>query len=727
MPTYRSITLSLISQFDILTIPEFPSPQNAYLPLEDPFSSDGASSNISQVHPTITVYIPLYPSSQFWLKYSISPPHPPSQLYYFKLFILNKHVVSWGCGEEEKYNGKTMFALFDAGEMWTGARNMERRMLCFGECAGDMEVRVYRAKCRKRTRGEATKFLESEVSMVQDSNINLMPAGMLERHQPQRFYRYALLDPIDQPFAIFRYCYRTWEQLETLGIRPDYASSTASIRAMLPPQSEHSKFNIETASTSSNSSQHTSNFQTYSSSTPTGSFPYGSSDGLFTASTTSLALTLPPDVAHARRGSPIKKSIKRSPAIYKLADEHCSMLTRQEIGLQLEPDSTDESKGEETSIPLQTDKLEPCNEDILTSAEEIEEEKLSGQKLELEHGGTYKEAIAKSHYSRTPTPPAPRFLSSPQPPLGVSKGRRNKSPHLEQHSPSTLPAVSKASTWLSRIRTSSPIPNSTKDETSSSRQQEFNYHPERRRLSPLSEEPEQHLSPLEAPPPPSTWFSRIQTRTPSPYGNSPNSGKPVVESPNRFCRSVSKLKGVVASAKKRRGRGRGKGGEKEMRRLWLEEKLEQSSTDGFGNTPSLTISDMDALGGGSQEWDNMSEGDLILKKRGAQYHKQIKEPFGQEGSESESDPELQSALSSKTNLSLTLKGLRKKGNREALQRYNPIPKTVVKDREPIENLVHHPSPPRPKTVISPKRSMKYEGTADKTIAFFGERNAPVSK
>lgn len=102
MPTYRSLTISLISQFDILTIPEYAPPS---IP-PDPFTD---SSNIpTLVDPStaiVSIYIPTYPCSQFWLSYSIAPPWPPGLLYYFKLFVNGTCLVSWGCGEEDGYKG----------------------------------------------------------------------------------------------------------------------------------------------------------------------------------------------------------------------------------------------------------------------------------------------------------------------------------------------------------------------------------------------------------------------------------------------------------------------------------------------------------------------------------------------------------------------------------------------------------------------------------------------
>ena len=105
MPTYRSITISITSQFDICQLPEYAPPTST----NDPFSTLPALLNPEQA--LVTVYIPTYPSSQFWLRYSVAPPYPPKAIYYFKLYLNGKCVVSWGCGEDEKYCGKTVFGL----------------------------------------------------------------------------------------------------------------------------------------------------------------------------------------------------------------------------------------------------------------------------------------------------------------------------------------------------------------------------------------------------------------------------------------------------------------------------------------------------------------------------------------------------------------------------------------------------------------------------------------
>lgn len=47
---------------------------------------------------------------------------------------------------------------------------------------------------------------------------SLLNAGRAGPDQPKRYYQFALIDPIGQPFATFRYYYRTWDQLRDLGL-----------------------------------------------------------------------------------------------------------------------------------------------------------------------------------------------------------------------------------------------------------------------------------------------------------------------------------------------------------------------------------------------------------------------------------------------------------------------------------------------------------------------------
>jgi hypothetical protein len=57
-----------------------------------------------------------------------------------------------------------------------------------------------------------------ETGETHTNSSSLVNAGRASSDYPKRFYKFALIDPIDQPFATFRYYYRTWEQLENMGL-----------------------------------------------------------------------------------------------------------------------------------------------------------------------------------------------------------------------------------------------------------------------------------------------------------------------------------------------------------------------------------------------------------------------------------------------------------------------------------------------------------------------------
>lgn len=50
----------------------------------------------------------------------------------------------------------------------------------------------------------------------------------MSTEQPKRFYKFALIDPVDQPFVTFRYFYRTREQLRYLGVLGDEEQEEAA-------------------------------------------------------------------------------------------------------------------------------------------------------------------------------------------------------------------------------------------------------------------------------------------------------------------------------------------------------------------------------------------------------------------------------------------------------------------------------------------------------------------
>lgn len=148
MPTYRSITTSLVSQFDLMIIPEYPPPAS------HPDSKSMLPIHINEELSLVSVFIPTYSGSQFWISYSIAPPNPPKALYYFKLFLNGACVVSWGCGKEDEYKGKTMFGLYESDAKMEGETGIQKKILCFrdeseGSDEDILEIKVYRCKGRR--------------------------------------------------------------------------------------------------------------------------------------------------------------------------------------------------------------------------------------------------------------------------------------------------------------------------------------------------------------------------------------------------------------------------------------------------------------------------------------------------------------------------------------------------------------------------------------------------
>ncbi|KAF2850189.1 hypothetical protein T440DRAFT_116401 [Plenodomus tracheiphilus IPT5] len=231
MPTYRSINISLHSQFDIETFPEYPpEPKENYLARG---ISGFVPTLIDDTSSTCSVYVPALPGSTFWISYSVEPPVPAGHYFLFKLYINGAHIVSFSTGKEDGWEGKTMFGLFERSEGVDNGKRMEKRVLCFTppdrkdhmwkdvanvhDETARLEIKVHRANGRRRTERVFEDYAKTPHAK-NGKGISLVSAGRAGPEQPKRFYRFALTDPVDQPFATFRYYYRTWDQLRGLGL-----------------------------------------------------------------------------------------------------------------------------------------------------------------------------------------------------------------------------------------------------------------------------------------------------------------------------------------------------------------------------------------------------------------------------------------------------------------------------------------------------------------------------
>ncbi|KAK7547087.1 hypothetical protein IWX49DRAFT_484054, partial [Phyllosticta citricarpa] len=214
MPTYKNITLSLRSSAaETAPLFEYPPPADSPVQLEDAHQRSAA------------VYVPAMPKLNFWIAYHVKRPIPVNVKYFvFKLYMERRLVVTWGVGEEDGWKGKAMFGLFENKEWRSG---LEKRAFAFGDLWEEegeevdretdhhtrfLEVRVLRAFARKRVVREVMRLEDTEVGREGAGNVELVNAGTVQRGEPRRFYQYALRDTLVEPFAVFKYYYRTWSE-----------------------------------------------------------------------------------------------------------------------------------------------------------------------------------------------------------------------------------------------------------------------------------------------------------------------------------------------------------------------------------------------------------------------------------------------------------------------------------------------------------------------------------
>ncbi|KAM3418905.1 hypothetical protein BST61_g4864 [Cercospora zeina] len=218
MPEQRGISVSLQSQYDALSLPEFPGPVSPNRESESPVPSK--SRHESDQTNVVEAYTPIYPGSQFWILFRCSQPPEDTRYYYFKLFLDAKCVLSWGCGENNAWSGRVGFGIFESsGDDLAGQPLIEKRAFVFphmeetGE-GGSFEIRVYRATARKRQDRPIKMWKQNAASEGMKMNI----AGYMKPHEPRWMHAYALLDPINKPYASFVYHCHTGQQLRQLGL-----------------------------------------------------------------------------------------------------------------------------------------------------------------------------------------------------------------------------------------------------------------------------------------------------------------------------------------------------------------------------------------------------------------------------------------------------------------------------------------------------------------------------
>jgi hypothetical protein len=174
MPIYRGIKLKLHTPFSIQGLPEI-------APTENISHCSPAKHFADEPQSSVSVFIPFVPQAHFWISYNVEqPPTEPGVFYVFKLLINGQPIVTWCCGEEEKWKGKTMFSLHDSEQHnVVASAGMEKRFFHFSKKKDEateeespdkqmsrhnteqehcVEVRVCRANVKIRTSRELQKF-----------------------------------------------------------------------------------------------------------------------------------------------------------------------------------------------------------------------------------------------------------------------------------------------------------------------------------------------------------------------------------------------------------------------------------------------------------------------------------------------------------------------------------------------------------------------------------------
>lgn len=201
MPTFRGICISVQTQYDSASIPEYPPLSVSLTP--SPRKEHGASNiNSYKLTPSsdlnssssdfsrrasraAEVYIPQYYGAQFWIHYQCSEPPPEfdiseqlksteTRLYYFKLYLRGKCVLSWGVGPEDRWAGKVSFGIYNSGTDFDGRRVLEKRGFFFKKEEGTpdsdhgFEIKVFRSKGRRR---EETRYEKWEKGVDGDCGL----------------------------------------------------------------------------------------------------------------------------------------------------------------------------------------------------------------------------------------------------------------------------------------------------------------------------------------------------------------------------------------------------------------------------------------------------------------------------------------------------------------------------------------------------------------------------
>ncbi|KAI3543950.1 hypothetical protein CSPX01_05965 [Colletotrichum filicis] len=236
MPSFRGIDVSIVPGPNMEGLPELPHPESSSVRLRghhaaSPMSTTTSSftSTLEKCRPTTSVYIPSSPGSQFHLRYSINKPPTDSKFLYFRMTMNGRQVVSWGIKSQATQSQIVSHALYEPDTKWhyrecgvTYKREgIEKRFFHFTPRSetsaamdgGLIDLRIFRSYGRRRRAPQLDDFRSQD-----QYGITSPTGGLVELPQDLTFYDWALIDPVDSPFAAFRFFYRTWGNLKALNL-----------------------------------------------------------------------------------------------------------------------------------------------------------------------------------------------------------------------------------------------------------------------------------------------------------------------------------------------------------------------------------------------------------------------------------------------------------------------------------------------------------------------------
>ncbi|KXH30317.1 hypothetical protein CSAL01_00515 [Colletotrichum salicis] len=236
MPSFRGIDVSIVPGPNMEGLPELPHPESSSVRLRGPHAASPMSTTASsftstpeKCRPTTSVYIPSSPGSQFHLRYSINKPPTDSKFLYFRMTMNGRQVVSWGIKSQATQSQIVSHALYEPDTKWhyrecgvTYKREgVEKRFFHFAPRSetsaamdgGLIDLQIFRSYGRRRRAPQLDDFRSQD-----QYGITSPTGGLVESPQDLTFYDWVLVDPVDSPFATFRFFYRTWENLKALNL-----------------------------------------------------------------------------------------------------------------------------------------------------------------------------------------------------------------------------------------------------------------------------------------------------------------------------------------------------------------------------------------------------------------------------------------------------------------------------------------------------------------------------